>query len=237
MEYLQNGLRLAQAEGLFRLGTDAMVLADFARVRRGQAVCDLCAGGGAVGFLLCAADSSLRVTAVELQAEACALMERTVRENGLGGRFTVLQADLRERGSLPPAGSFRAVVCNPPYFPVGAGFTAKSEAQAVARTELCCTMDDMAAAAAWLLPEGGELWLVHRPERLAELCSVLRAHALEPKELRTVRHRPEAPAALILVRAVRGGKPGLTLRPELILAEADGSPTAEYRRIYHMEDA
>ncbi len=233
-EYLQNDLVLLQAERLFPLGTDAIVLADFAQAPRGAAVCDLCAGGGAVGLLMMAADPTLRVTAVELQAPACALMEQTREKNGLAGRFTVLQGDIREIRALLPQGSFRHVVCNPPYYPVGAGFAAENEAVAVAKTELCCTLPDVAAAAARLLRTGGSLWIVHKPERLADLVCALREKALEPKLLRPVCPRPGAAPSLLLLRAVRGGKPGVKWEAPLVLADESGAPTEEYKRIYHL---
>ena len=234
-EYLQNDLILLQAERLFPLGTDAMVLADFAQAPRGAAVCDLCAGGGAVGLLMMAADPTLRVTAVELQAPACALMEQTREKNGLAGRFTVLQGDIREIRALLPQGSFRHVVCNPPYDPAGSGAEPEDEAQAIARTERFCSFEDVCRAARWLLPTGGSLWLVHRPERLAELCCELRAAGLEPKRLRAVCPRPGSAPSLLLLRAVRGGKPGLDWQAPLTLADETGQPTEEYRRIYHMD--
>ena len=233
-EYLQHDLVLPQSEDLFRLGTDAMVLADFVRLPSGASVCDLCAGAGAVGMLLLAKDPDCRVTAVELQEAAVALMRQAADQNRLEDRFTPLQGDIREIRSLLPHGSFRHVVCNPPYYPVGSGFTARSEAQAIARTELCCTLDDVLDAAGWLLPTGGDLCLVHKPERLTDLLSGLRARGLEPKALRLAAHQPDAKPSLVLLRAVRGGKPGLDVRPPLFLQTSDGLPTEEYRRIYHL---
>jgi tRNA1Val (adenine37-N6)-methyltransferase len=233
-EFLQHDLTLLQSEGVFRLGTDAMVLADFVRLQKGTAVCDLCAGAGAVGMLLLAQDPGLTVTAVELQAEAVSLMEQTAARNGLEERLIPIRGDLREIRSLLPHGSFRHVVCNPPYYPVNSGFHARSEAQAVARTELCCTMENVLDAAAWLLPTGGTLWLVHKPERLADLLCGLRAHRLEPKVLRLVAHKPAAEPSLVLIKAVMGGKAALEVRPTLFLQTPDGSPTEEYRRIYHL---
>ena len=108
-----------------------------------------------------------------------------------------------------PAGSFRYAVCNPPYYPVGSGYVPEDEALAVARTELRCTLEDACAAAAWLLQTGGSLWMVHRPERLTDLLCGLRAHDLEPKILKPVCAAPGAAPSLILVKATKGGKPGL----------------------------
>ena len=233
-EALRNGLRLPLQAGLFQLGTDAVLLADFAAVPKGAAVCDLCAGGGAVGLLMLARDPSLSVTGVELQEAACELMRRAVAENRLEGRFTVLRGDLRDISSLLPAGSFRQLVCNPPYYPVDSGFLPENEAQAIARTELCCSMEELCAAAAWLLPTGGCFWLVHKPERFARLCRTLGEKGLEPKRLRPVCPRPGTAPSLLLIKAVRGGRPGLRWDAPLVLANSDGSPTEEYRRVYHL---
>ena len=236
-EFFHGSLKFLQSDRLFRLGTDAMVLADFAQLPAGAAVCDLCAGTGAVGLLLAAADPACTVTAVELQAEACACMERTVAENGLASRFRICNLDLRQHRENLPHGAFRFVVCNPPYDPVGAGAAPENPAVAIARTELCCTLDDAVSAARWLLTTGGSLDLVYRPERLTDLLCTLRAHELEPKHLRFVRHGPGKPASLVLVRAVCGGRPGLRIDPELLLHDAVGAETEEYRRIYHLDSA
>ena len=211
-----------------------MLLADFAEPTHGSAVCDLCAGGGAVGLLLLARDPSLSITAVEIQESACALLERAVAGNGLEQRLRVLRGDLREIRKLLPAGSFRHLVCNPPYYPVGGGYAPENESQAIARTELCCTLADVCAAVGWLLKSGGCLWMVHLPGRMADLFCTLRAAGLEPKRLRLVCPRPNAAPSLILVKATRGGKPDLKWDRPLVLANSDGSPSEEYRRIYHM---
>lgn len=211
-----------------------MLLADFAKDCHG-AVCDLCAGCGQVGTLL-ASLTDASVTCVELQEDAALQIQRNIAENRLSDRMQAICGDIRNIRTLLPHGGFDAVVCNPPYYPVGSGFAAKEEALAVARTELCCTLADVCAAAAWLLSDGGSLYLVHKPERLTDLLTSLREHRLEPKELRLVQHRADAPFSLVLIRASLGGKPGLRILPTLTLHGPDGTPGAEYRRIYHMEE-
>ena len=233
-EFFQNGITMQQAEDLFRLGSDAMLLADFAALPKKARVCDLCAGAGAVGLLLLAREPDCHVTAVELQAAACLLARKNVAENRLEDRMTVVEGDLRQIETLLPNRRFDCVVCNPPYYPGGSGKAAQSEALAIARTEQFCTLPDLARAAAWLLRSGGALFLVHRPERLCDLFCALRAQKLEPKQLRFVRHSADKPTSLILVKAVQNGNPGLQCQPDLILHAPDGSPSEEYRRIYHL---
>ena len=89
------------------------------------------------------------------------------------------------------------------------------------------------SAAQWALRYGGDFFLVHRPERLAELCAQAATHNLEPKCLRLLRHRSDGPVTLVLVQCRKGGKPGLIWEEES-LYHTDGAPTAYYRKLYHL---
>lgn len=233
-EVLSNGMRILQTESLFRLGTDSILLANFCGKLRGGKIADLGCGGGALGVLLCASDPNCHVTGIELQPAACEIAEKNICINQLEARFSVVNGDLRQIQSLLPVNGFDYVVSNPPYFPVGSGGKSQSDALAIARTELCCTPEDLCSAAQWLLRFGGSFCFVHRPERLAEMIYTLKAHQLEPKRLRFVRHSPSSPVSLFLMSCTLGGKSGLQVENELILTNASGEPTQEYLNIYHM---
>ena len=216
----------------FPLGTDSVLLADFVRLPPAASVADLGAGVGTLGLLLCARHPDCRVDGVELQSPAVMAAQDAIRENGMEGRVSVVQGDLRQIADFSPAGRYDAVVANPPYFPAGNGAAAASESLALARTELGCTLADVCRAAAWLLHWGGRFFLVHRPERLCDLVTELRGNRLEPKRLRLVRHRSDAPPCLVLLESRLGGNSGLTIGPDLLLRDADGQESEEYRRIY-----
>lgn len=232
-EQLHSGIRITQSDDLFRIGTDSMVLADFAPLRGVRTAADLGCGNGCLGFLLLGRAPGLQITGIELQAAACALARQNIADNNLQAQYRLIEGDLRQIPDLLPANGFDCVVSNPPYFPIGSGFNARDEAFAIARTERCCTPDDLCRAAKWLLHSGGSFCLVHRPERLADLICALRAHRLEPKRLRLVRHHPGAQASILLLDSRLDGKPGLQLEPDLTLFDENGQETAEYRRIYH----
>ena len=72
-------------------------------------------------------------------------------------------------------------------------------------------LEELCAAAARLVRNGGRFALCHRPERLTDVVCTLRASGLEPKRLKLVSHGPGHPPALLLVEGVRQGKPGLTI--------------------------
>ena len=235
-EYFSGGITMTVTDGCFRLSTDSMVLADFCRLPRGAAVCDLGSGCGALGLLLLRDHPDMRVTGLEILPDAAAQARKNIDANHLSEHFSVITGDLREHRALLPANAFDAVVSNPPYFPAASGATSPDGARAIARSEICCTLDDLCACAAYALRFGGEFCLVHKPERLTDLLCTLRAHRLEPKRIRLVRHHAGADASLVLIAARRGGKPGVMLEPELLLFTPDGQETAETRRIYHHQE-
>ena len=115
---------------------------------------------------------------------------------------------------------------------MGSGAAARDAARAAARGETDCTLDDICAAAAWLLRTGGSFSLVHKPERLSEAFCTMSARGIEPKRLRTVHSRYDAAPSLVLIEGRRGGRPGLKIEKPLILTE-NGEESAEFRRIYH----
>lgn len=210
-----------------------MVLADFVRLPKAAQVADLGSGGGTLGLLLCGRYPDCTVTGVELCQEAHQAALENIARNRLDRLRSVL-GDLRQVRTLLPGGAFSCVLSNPPYFSGGLPSTGVAGVQA--RQESACTLSDVYEAAAWLLRFGGSFFLVHRPERMADLMALGRAWSLEPKLLQLVRHSPASPASLVLLQCRRGAKPGLRLLPDLILFHSDGSPTSRYREIYHLGD-
>lgn len=217
----------------FLLGTDSILLADFAQPRGAARGIDLGCGSGILSLLLARKSEKLRMTGLELLPEAAAAARENMAANGLTERCEVIEGDIRRSRELFRAGSFDLAVSNPPYFAAGAGVPAPRADRAAARSEESCSLEELVAAAARLLRSGGALFLVYRPERLSELFCALHAQGLEPKRLRLVCGRIDAAPGMALVEARRGGKPGLRVEPMLILRDPDGGESEEYRRIYH----
>ena len=220
----------------FPLGTDAVLLADFAARGQVRRFADLGCGAGVILVLLAQAFPHARGFGLEIQPEAAATARENAGINGVADRCEIRCGDLRENADLPEAGSFDLVAANPPYFPVGSGYSAPEGSRRAAREERFCTLDEICRAAARLTRWGGRFCIVHRPERLSELFVTLTGHGLEPKRLRMVcRTAADAPS-LVLIEAQRGAKPALTIEKPLALYNADGSDSDECRRIYHTKE-
>ena len=226
------GLHIVYEDALFQPGTDSFLLSSLPRLKPGLRVCDLGCGTGLLGLLLLQRQSGLRVTGLELQAAAVTLAQKAIEKNNLQDALTVMECDLRDVKSQFKTGSFDLVVCNPPYYPPQSGSVSDNPALQKARAETTCTLEDVCRAAAYLLRWGGSFCLVHKPERLTDLLCTLRQSAIEPKRLRFVCKTADSAPSLLLLEGRRGGKPGLTLEPPLILQNSDGTPTAEVDAIY-----
>ena len=227
MEYLPGGLTLHIPPEAFPLSTDSAVLAHFVRLPKNAKVLDLGAGCGTLGLMLCAKDDRCAVTGVEIDPAAHAAAEENIIRNNLQSRMNSLCADLRQ--FVPEHGAYQVCVSNPPYF--SGGFS--STTHPVARQDDTCPPEVLFAAAGRALKYGGDFFLVHKPEKLAQLITCAAPNGLEAKRLRLVRHRPEGPVALILLHFKKGGKPGLVW-DEQCLYTSEGAQTPYFKEVYHI---
>ena len=228
MEYLPGGLTLQIPPEGFPLSTDSLVLAHFARLPKNAKVLDLGSGCGTLGLLLCAKSASCHVTGIEIDPAAHEAALHNIARNELDARMESICADLR--AFVPDHAAFGVCVSNPPYF--SGGFA--SATHPVARQDDCCPPEILFAAAGRALKFGGDFFLVHKPEKLAQLITCAAPHNLEAKRLRLIRHRPEGDVSLILLHFKKGGKPGLSW-DEQCLYTSEGEQTPYFKEVYHID--
>ena len=226
------GLHLIQDPDLFCFSTDAVLLADYARVHRGERVVDLGAGTGVLDLLMYARQRDATFTALELQQPLYDLLQRNVVLNGLTGPITPLLGDMQS--FRPPSDRpYDVCVCNPPYEKAEHGAARTGRTQDIARKELAVTLAQVCAAADRCLRFGGRFYICFPAFRLAELIADLKSHRLEPKTMRLVHARPDCEARLALVMAAKGAHEGLRIAAPLFLRDLHGAETAELRQIYN----
>jgi len=247
-----NNLKLIQNSDHFCFGVDAVLLTHFAATSKGRApyhIADLCCGNGIIPVLLTAKTEAHYIIGVEIQEEVAALAKRNIELNNLGERVEIICEDLRTlvgatahgrprdvEGDVPyinfVPGSFDIVTCNPPYKEADGGLKNSADTLTIARHEVKCTLEDIISVSAKLLREQGRLCMVHRPERLVDMFTLMRQYRLEPKRLRMVHPSPNKTANLVLVEAAKYGKPKLFLDPPLYVYNENGEYSDEINEIY-----
>lgn len=231
-ELHQGGLRILQSRQGFRFGMDAVLLAAFAAVRPGERVIDLGTGTGVIPLLLAASSPAGPITALEIQPDMADMAARSVRMNGLEHKITVVQGDLRAAHEMLGYNRFDVVTCNPPYERRGSGSVSPNAERAIARHEQACTLDDVAQAAFHLLRLRGRLSLIIRADRAVDTLMALKGARMEPKRICMVHPRADRAPNLMLVEAVRGGRPGVKWDQPIFVYGPDGAETPQLRRIY-----
>ncbi|PTN34139.1 tRNA1(Val) (adenine(37)-N6)-methyltransferase [Desulfonatronum sp. SC1] len=227
---------LVQPEHGFRFSIDALLLACFAAGRQHRNVIDLGTGCGVVslGLLLldqerCDQVKSFHVLGVDKNPEMVAAAQANAAKLDFAARFTSVLGNVAAMNEIPGfrPGGFDAALCNPPYRPSGHGRMPSNPARQSAMFETDTRTEDFLEAASRALSTKGRLYMVHLPEHLPRLLGHLAAVKLEPKRLRLVHAHRDKSASLLLLETGKGGNPGLSVEPPLILYHRDCSAAGD----------
>ena len=228
----RNGYGIIQRKDGFCFGMDAVLLSGFVQVKLGEKVLDLGTGTGIIPILLEAKTAGRHFTGLEIQEEIVDMAKRSVRLNQLDEKICIVQGDIKEAGALFSRASFDVVTSNPPYIQSAGGLKNPGEVKAISRHEILCTLEDVVREAGKLVRPGGRFYLVHRPQRLIEIISVMKRYALEPKRLKFVHPFLNREANMVLIEAVRGGGSMVKVEKPVIVFKEPGVYTDEIRQVY-----
>ncbi|QUW20669.1 tRNA1(Val) (adenine(37)-N6)-methyltransferase [Sporosarcina sp. Marseille-Q4063] len=235
---LAENLRIIQSPSVFSFSLDAVLLARFAHVpgRLGKVV-DLCAGNGAIPLFL-SARTKAQITAIELQERLADMAERSVQYNKLEAQLKIINDDVIGIAEKIGYDKYDLVTCNPPYFPAHeASEKNLLETIAIARHEIYLTLDQAIQSASGLLKQGGRAAFVHRPGRLLDIVTSMRAHRIEPKRIQLVYSKAGKDANTLLIEGTKDGKPDLKILPPLYVYDTNGDYTEEVRRLLYGENS
>ncbi len=230
-ERLSDNIKIAVSRE-HTFGTDAVILADFAKIKPSDKAIDMGTGCGIIPLLWLRNEKISNVSCLDIQQNAYEQLCFTIKENHIESRIKPYLCDLRKAQENFTAESFSLVTINPPYKPVGTGIKSESESALIARHEVCCNIEDAVKAASYLLKYGGRFCMCHRPERLADAFEIMRKYRIEPKRLRFVQDRDNRQPFLFLVDGQKGAKPFLRVEPQLIIKKDNGKFTDEMLKIY-----
>lgn len=216
------------AKGGHRAGTDAMALAAAVPSSFAGRLADFGAGAGAAGLAVLARCPGAIAVLVERSAEMAAFARTTLAHPAnahLRDRASVLDADVTLAGKARAAAgladnSFDFAIMNPPFN------AAEDRATPDPLRKEAHVMEDglleswVRSAAAVVRPRGG-LAIIARPQSLRAILDAM-AGRFGDAEILPIHPRPDAAAIRIVVRAVRGTRGKLSIRPPLTVHETAG---------------
>ena len=231
-ELQRNGYGIIQDPARFCFGMDAVLLSGFATAKKGERVLDLGTGTGIIPILMEAKTCGESFAGLEIQEESADMARRSVSYNHLEEKVKIVTGDIKDASKLFGASSFHVITTNPPYMIGTHGENSPSQAKAIARHEVLCTLDDVLRESAKLLMPGGRFYMVHRPFRLAEILSKMVEYKIEPKRMRLVYPYIDKEPNMVLIEGLRGGKSRMTVEKPLIVYKEQGVYTDEIYEIY-----
>lgn len=228
------GLQIIQNEKGFCFGIDSVLLSDFAKnIKRGSKVLDLGTGTGIIPILLCGKTELKEVIGVEIQKEVSNMAKRSSILNNLQDRFKVINENILSLNNLYKKQTFDVIVTNPPYKRKSTGIVNEEEKKIISRHETTANLEDFIKISRDLLKDKGEFYMVHRPERLVDILSLLRYYKIEPKEIRFVYSNINKQPKLILIKGIKNAKPFLKVNKNLYIYDENGNYTKEILEIYN----
>ena len=227
-------LKIIQNKEGFCFGMDSVLLSDFAKEMRHHAkVLDLGTGTGIISILLCGKTDLKKVIGVEIQKEVAEMASRSIRLNDLQDKFEVINENILNLNNIYENQSFDVIVTNPPYKKKNTGIINEKEKKVISRHEITADLEDFIKISKDLLKDKGELYMVHRPERIVDVLSLMRKYKVEPKILRFVYSDKNKEPKLILVKGIKNAKPFLKVEKNLYIYDENGKYTEEILKIYH----
>jgi len=226
-------IRVIQEKNGYRFSVDAILLAGFVWLRRGEGVIDLGTGVGIIPLILGKrGEGAEQIVGVEIQKNLTDLAKKNVLINELEGLIHIYQGDIRNIDDLFPPSTFDVVVTNPPYYRISSGRINPYSPKAIARHEVTSTIDDVLRAARYLLKEGGRIFIIFPAQRAVTLLDSMRNTLLEPKRLRWVYSREGEEAKFVLTEAYKGGSEGVEVMPPFFVYSHDGEYSSEMKTLY-----
>ncbi|UOY91403.1 tRNA1(Val) (adenine(37)-N6)-methyltransferase [Ectobacillus sp. JY-23] len=235
LDYLPGeDIKIIQSPSVFNFSLDAVLLGRFAwlPIQKGE-ILDLCTGNAVVPLLMSSRTKG-NITGVEIQERIYHMGVRSIEENKLEERIRLIHGDLKDMPNVLGYHKFDAVTCNPPYFQTpNTSEINPNEHLAIARHEIMCTLEDVVRVSSQLVKQGGKIAFVHRPGRLLDIITLMRAYKVEPKRLQLVYPKEGKEANMLLIEGIKDGNPDLKVLPPLTVYQDNNEYTKEMRAILY----
>lgn len=220
-------LKIYQNTEMFSFSLDSVLLANYVKLDKVNNILDIGTGNAPIPLIL-SNKTKAHITAVEIQKDVYNLALKSVKYNKKENQIELINDDICNLYKKMDNEIFDVITCNPPFFKLTDKVKlSDSSYKQIARHELFLDLEKIALISKKLLKNNGSLYLVHRPERLSEIICTLKKQTLEVKRIRFIHPKIGLIANILLIEAVKMGKPGLKIDYPLITHNNDGTYTNE----------
>ena len=214
------GLKIIQNKDYYTFTSDAVILANFIKMKKTDKGADIGTGCGVIPVLLTAKVEFDKIYAFEIQPQMARIAEKNVILNQLEEKIEIVSDDVRNFQQHFKKESFDVVFSNPPYMKSNISLNEKPS-RSIARHDNQLPIDDLCETAFDMLKFGGKFYLVYTSTRTAELIAMLKKYHLEPKRMFFTENGKDR-VVLVIIEAVKGAKQGVEVLPALQTNDKNG---------------
>lgn len=226
-------LKIVQNTDMFNFSLDSVLLPNFITLNKNTAkILDIGCGNAPIPLIL-STKTSAKIIGVEIQKDVYELALKTVKMNDLEKQIEIINDDINNIYTCFETESFDTVVCNPPYFKVATTPNLNTiEYKTIARHEIKLNLEQIINIAKKVLKNNGNIAMVHRPERLSDIITIMRKNNIEPKRIRFVYPKETKEANILLIEGVKNGRPGLKILPPLYSHCENGEYSKQIKKYF-----
>ena len=221
------GLKIIQNKKWFCFGMDSILLSNFAKkIKIGS-------GTGIISILLSGKTEAKKIICIEKQSEMADLIKKNIDLNNLQDKIEVINEDIL---NIDKNIKVDVVVTNPPYKKKNTGIENENKQKYISKFETTATLENFIITSKEILKEKGQLFMVHRPDRLVDIIAIMRKYKIEPKRIQFVYSHINGKenAKLVLIEAIKNANPFLKVEKNIYVYNQDGTYTEEINKIYNI---
>ena len=200
--FLEEGAGFYQEKEGFRFGHDAILLADFIVefAKMQQKNLEIGTGNGILPVLLSQKGFiSKEYCAVDILESNIVLAKKNAEKNGVSACF--LCQDIR---NFSEKNVYAQIFANPPYMKQDGKLQNMNLNKAIARHEICLTLEEFISSVKKILAPVGTLYMVYRSHRLQELFENFTKYQLHVSKIQSVYHQNGTVSNLVLLEVYKG---------------------------------
>lgn len=227
------GLKVAQRKDMLNFSLDSVLLAHFVTIpKKSVLIGDIGTGNGAVALIL-TKRTNAKIIGFEIQPDVADLAQISVDANKLGAQVHIETCDVVD-APKHYSNTFDVIVSNPPFFKLHPESNVNnSDYKTLARHELSLTLEQLIKSTKKLLKTHGYFALVHRPDRIQEIITMLTTENFAIKRIQFIHPKSGKNAKSVLVEAIKGGnESGTFIHPPIIAHDETGDYSAEIREMF-----
>ena len=214
------GLKIIQNKALYTFTSDSVILANFLRIKSNEVCVEIGTGSGVISILASAKNKFNKIFAFEPQIDIANLAKRNIELNELNNKIEIINDKIQNYSKYLNKESVDVVFSNPPYMKT-LKQSCENEIRDCSRHDKTLPIEELCENVFHLLKFGGRFYVVYSAERSCELINCLIKNKLQPKQM-FYTDNGKGRIVLVVIEAVKGGKSGVKVLPNLVTNKQDG---------------